>query len=318
MFVDDTLHLACMISNPARYKRRYELFFQWAEKMRAEPHVQIYVGELQQRSRSFVLDTWCRERGIPWIGFNSSYEVWHKENILNLVMQRLIPEEADHIGWMDCDSHPVLPGWGQEALNELQRHPVVQLFSHSVDLGPQNQPILQRRGFAHAYLNGEDMTPPSRLPYNDRKNAKWWHPGYGWAFRRDFLHETGGLMELAVVGSGDFHMAYGMIGLGSLSFPPTSAPMYEKMVLAWQDRAMRSARGNIGYVDTTINHFWHGKRADRRYADRWKIITDHQFDPYEDVVRDVNGVLRLTGTKPGLRLDSIRYHNARNEDSIDE
>jgi len=68
-------------------------------------------------------------------------------------------------------------------------------------------------------------------------------------------------------------------------------------------------------------HYWHGRKVDRRYWDRWKAIVQNQFNPNLDLKYDWQGCLQLVDRGErrsiALRDDARRYFRARNEDSID-
>ena len=85
----------------------------------------------------------------------------------------------------------------------------------------------------------------------------------------------------------------------------------------WQERAFLSVRQNIGYVPGLLLHYWHGAKRDRKYVDRWQILTRNKFDPAEDLIRDAQGLWQLSGNKPQLRDDIRDYFSQRNEDGID-
>ncbi len=80
---------------------------------------------------------------------------------------------------------------------------------------------------------------------------------------------------------------------------------------------MQYVRGDVGYMPGHVNHYWHGKKVNRRYRDRWQILIKHQYDPEFDLKRDSQGLLRFTDRNPLLRQDIRRYFLMRNEDSID-
>ncbi len=84
----------------------------------------------------------------------------------------------------------------------------------------------------------------------------------------------------------------------------------------WQERANKFINGDIGYMNGTILHYWHGQKADRRYVDRWKILVDNDYDPVEDIYRDAQGLLQLNKNKPALRDQIKDYFSHRNEDYI--
>jgi hypothetical protein len=145
----------------------------------------------------------------------------------------------------------------------------------------------------------------------------YWHPGYAWAATREAIDTLGGLFDIGIVGAGDHHMACCLIGEGSKSIPQSLHANYKAMVLAWEKRAMRLHK-NIGYVKGTIYHFWHGKKSNRKYKERWEILFEHNFDPISDIHRDWQGVLTLHPSNIGLRDDIRKYFQERNEDSIDK
>jgi hypothetical protein len=141
------------------------------------------------------------------------------------------------------------------------------------------------------------------------------HSGYAWAATRHAIESLGGLFELAAMGAGDYHMALSLIGYADNSIPTKTHQSYRKHLKEWETRALRHINLNLGYVQGTIEHYWHGRKADRRYIDRWQICLEHDFDPDEDIMRNTNGVLELTCRKPKLRHDLDMYLKQRNEDS---
>jgi len=96
-----------------------------------------------------------------------------------------------------------------------------------------------------------------------------------------------------------------LITLGSQSGPPPKFSV----------SALHHIQKNIGYLPHTIEHFWHGPKPKRRYIERWDIIIKHEFDPFEDLKRNVFGVLELAGNKPDLTRDIDIYFLMRDEDS---
>ena len=74
-------------------------------------------------------------------------------------------------------------------------------------------------------------------------------------------------------------MALAMIGEASRSVPGGLAQSYLDRLYRWQDQAEKHVRGNLGYVDGLLTHYWHGKKRDRRYIERWEILLRNGFDP---------------------------------------
>jgi hypothetical protein len=93
---------------------------------------------------------------------------------------------------------------------------------------------------------------------------------------------------------------------------------YVARVMEWQAAALRAASRDVGCVEGTLLHHWHGQKRKRYYVERWETLRRHQYDPDRDIYRDAAGVLALTGNKPDLRDDLRRYFRSRDEDSRDE
>jgi hypothetical protein len=323
-----TLHVACAISNPVRWRTRRELMNNFRRHMAAAPNVVLHVGELAYGDRPFEVTDARHPRDYQ---FRTGHELWHKENLLNLVVQRF-PAGWKYGCYVDGDFTFTRHDWALETVHALQHHPWVQMFSHYVDLGPAHEPVAQMQSFAQRYVSG-DLTraeagaayarPDLYYPAAARGRFGLKVRGVGatgaaWAFRREAFDACGGLLDTCAVGSGDWHMAFGLIGVPDEH--PQVAEMtactsaYARSIAAWQTRASAHCNRDIGVVNCLAVHHYHGDKSGRGYDWRWRILRDHQFDPYTDLFRDAQGVYQLTPAKPGLR-DALRaYFRSRNED----
>lgn len=248
-------------------------------------------------------------------------ELWLKENLINIGISRL-PAHAKYIAWPDGDVIFARPNWVGETIHQLQHYKFVQMFSIAQDLSPSYEPIMTHRSFADCYLKG---VMPHQAPggyYGGKPSGPiLWHPGFAWAARREALDEVGGLLDFAILGAGDNHMANCLIGEGLKSVHHGMSQPYKDRVEEWEFKCERFIRRNIGVVEGLLIHFWHGKKKDRRYWDRWEILVRNQFDPNTDIKYDTQGVLQLNdrgdARSIALRDDLRKYFRQRNEDSID-
>jgi hypothetical protein len=128
------------------------------------------------------------------------------------------------------------------------------------------------------------------------------------------LDWTGGLFELAGMGSADHHMAMAMAGLVERSWPGGTSAAYKAHLLRWQQRAMRYVNGRLGALPGIIEHRFHGSKQNRGYLGRWEIFVRHGFDPDTDLKRNSYGVLEWAGNKPELEREWDLYLRARRED----
>lgn len=313
----DDFYVVAVMTNPERYKRRPYLFKEFMSRME-KYGANVYVVEGTFKDREFEV-TDSKNPKHTQIFLES--EIWHKENLINIGISRL-PSTWKYVAWIDADIDFVNPDWMLETVHELQHHSVVQMFEDALDMGPEHEVMTKSKSFGYCYKKG--------LPHKKNKSDKndyyyskkssdgyYWHPGYAWAATREAINTFGGLFDTAIVGAGDHHMACALIGEAKRSIPQKIHRNYRNQVMAWQDRASRLHK-NIGYVKGTIYHYWHGKKRDRQYKNRWDILIDNNFDPSTHIHKDWQGVWSLFSGNEKLR-DEIRiYFQSRNEDSIDK
>jgi hypothetical protein len=296
------LDVIAVISNPARFENRYKLFTEFCKRMEHEPEVRLLKVELQQRSRPFVTDA--------QIKLTTKDEVWYKENLINIGVQNL-PDDWEYMAWVDADIEFQNKNWAQDTIEQLQVYDVVQLFSHAIDLGPRAETMIVHTGFAYLYVNDEKMS--NYTPGAPYKNG---HTGYAWACRKSAYNHMGGLMEFPILGSADAHMAMALIGRVSKTLHPKLNKNYAELCKIFEERCERHIKRNVGYVNGTIMHNFHGNKADRQYATRWQILISNDFDPLRDIKKDAHGLWQLEDLKPRLRDDLRRYFRQRNEDAV--
>lgn len=308
------LHVIVPISNPIRYKTRYLLARQFFDRLN-EHGVNYTAVEIQQGDRPHEFE-------FPEaINYKTFSEIWHKENATNLVIRYLRhrPERTDYVAWVDADLIFNNPYWVEETVQQLQHYKIVQMFSHAIDYGPNLEPMRIHVGFIYSHLTGR----AAGIRYQD------WHPGFAWAARMETLEEMGDLIDKAILGSADRHMATSLIGQAAGSFGNYGEklhPNYINMVMDWQRKADHYIGiDNIGYVPGTVGHYWHGNKKNRQYGTRWKILAgidddgvqdlDNQYDPFLDVRYDDQGLLYLSSRKPQLRRAILNYFISRDEDA---
>jgi hypothetical protein len=300
-----TLHVIAVISNQVQYESRYRLFKQFRQEM-LEAGVNLIVVETAFGERPFEVTTWANPNHLQLRTYD---ELWIKERMVNLALAKL-PLDAEYVAWIDADISFVSKTWVQDTIDQLQHHMFVQLFVNAIDLGPDNQVIQHHTGFAYQFRQGR----PRGAGYT------FWHPGFAWAARREALDATGGLIDKAILGAGDHHMALAMIHQVMDSIPGDMSPAYLRHLRLWEDRCKKYIKKDLGFVDGTVLHHYHGKKKDRKYVERWSILRDFAYNPDTDIKPDSQGLWQLVveddrqiGLCDGLRA----YFRQRNEDSTD-
>ncbi|WP_156928969.1 hypothetical protein [Bradyrhizobium sp. th.b2] len=312
------LYAVTVVFNPRRFTRRYDHYKSFATHIRELGAVLVTV-EVAFGDRPFVIT----DADNPFhLRLRMKQELWVKENAIRLGIEHLsrVVPSWQYVAWIDADIQFQRRDIFIETVHQLQHFDVVQMFSHAIDMGPQGQTVRTDTSFMYQYIKGGAVPPTSTRGTKVGDKYQFWHPGYAWAARRSFLN-TVGILEVAILGAGDHHMALGLVGRAALSLPNGISPGYRAAVLNWERRAEVNIRRNVGYVPGMITHAWHGDKMHRQYIERWQVLITCQYDPALDLVYDVQGLVHLTDFQDerSVRLrDLIRaYFGQRNEDSDD-
>lgn len=301
----NVLHVVGVVSNPARWHSRYRLAREWQAAMRATPGVELHMVEAAFGDRHHEVT------GPDDLQLRTNSEAWIKESMINLGVRDLLPKDWRYVAWVDADVAFRDPNWAQETIHQLQHHDVVQPWQHCADIGAAGNILQTHTSFGFMRQTGERMQKNATEPY---RNA---HTGYAWACTRKFWEAVEGLIDFAILGSGDHHMAWAMIGDVDVSIPKVNAPSFFRRCHEWQARAVRVTNGQVGFTPGRIEHAFHGPKKRRYYQERWQILAANAYDPDTDLVHDAQGLVQLVG-KPALEHAILQYNRARLEDSIDE
>jgi hypothetical protein len=218
---------------------------------------------------------------------------------------RCLPVNWKYLSWIDADLEFLNQNWVQDTIDRLQKADVIQMFRSVVNLGPNGETIKVDKGFAY-------MAKGSGTPWTSTDKYGFWHPGYAWACNHTAFKKMGGLIDWAILGSGDRHMAMALVGRVIQSAPGNIHANYKTLL---QDFETNCQGLKLAWVDGTIIHHWHGNFADRRYKERWEILTRNNFDPLDDIGVTSKGVVQLS--KKGQRFTRYldEYFAGRREDA---
>src|SRR5262245_52692679 len=237
--------------------------------------------------------------------------MWQKERLLSVALQGL-PETCRKVVWIDCDVVFEADDWVERTSTLLDRSMLVQPFSHvhwtAHDWEPghglrtgtellQSVPFLIASGMPIATCLGTSQIERS--------------PGYVWAASREFL-ERHRLYDACIVGGGDIAVARAAYGCFEVAM--RRQHLNRDHYLAWAHPFYDAVRGKVAFVKGNLFHLWHGKLEHRRYLERHDGLSRFQFDPFEDIAIDHNGVWRWNSDKREMH-DYVRdYFRSRSED----
>jgi hypothetical protein len=272
------------------------LFIKFVHEIQNVKGVRIVVSELVGPAPLPKLPVWKHIKN------RSDSPVWMKEKLVNVGIKNL-PEDWKYTAWIDADITFLNPNWVQDTVDALQANDIVQMFRTAVNLGPNNEAIKIDKGFGYMHAD-------SGTPYVKTDKYGHWHPGYAWACTHKAFRAMGSsLLDWAILGSGDRHMAMAWIGRVLDSCPGNIHMNYKIMLMEYQHKCQNF---KVSYVPGTILHHWHGRFEDRKYRERWDVLVRHAFDPITDVTMS----LRLTQAGKRMEKDLKAYFEGRREDFV--
>ena len=288
--IEEKLHVIIVLSNPCLYLKRYVLFKEFIKRIEdEETNVNLYIVELAYGVQEYVI---TEENNKNHLRLRTDTPLWHKENMINLGVKYLLPKDYKAFAWIDGDIEFENPNWALDTLKILNgSKDIVQLFSHAVDMNENKSALSIFSSFGYNYSKG--------LDYNSSRGINYWHPGYAWAITRKAYEKIGCLFEEGILVSGDYYIAMSII-----KQMPDTGNLFKKM------KELR-----LGYVPGIIRHYFHGRKENRKYSERWEILKKHGFSFDKHVTRNEIGILipKVEFTEE-FKNDIFQYFLERKED----
>lgn len=203
----------------------------------------------------------------------------------------------------------------------LDHYSMVQCFENLVELGPDDQQLFGPwKGFMATWEdNGRRLPKDPNLGYP--LMGELGGPGLCWAAPVSVWNKLGGLLDITPTGGDDQWQVFCALGLmGDVKEHFRGTPDHYKYLLQYQERAVAHLQKDIGFVRATVQHFYHGDKEFRYYGGRNSMLERYSFNPYTDLVRDIQGLMRLEVRSErmiGFR-DELRDYmlHVRNEDMV--
>lgn len=275
---------------------------------------QVVLVEVAFGNREF---TFSKSGGLyKYIGLRTKDELWLKENAINIGVQNL-PYDFEYVSWQDGDLLFTRPNWVGETIHQLQHYKFVQMFSQANDMGP-NYEVLSAQGPSFIKLWQE-----GKLKLSDYRGPIPWPgwPGLAWACTHEAWDIVGGLMDFALWGGSDYDTAWCLIEQAAGNLHLKAHNNYQTLLAEWEDRCRWGIRRNVGLVEGMVLHHWHGKKDQRMYNAKQRLMDNEGFDPLRHLKRDSQGLWQLhdDGSESFIQFRDVMRQIAklRNEDSID-
>ena len=306
--IEDKLHMIIVVSNACLYTRRYALAKEFIKRIEKVSDVILYIVELAYDLNEKIPQNFeITDAQNPYhLQLRAKDVLWNKENLLNIGVKRLLPDDWKAVALVDCDIDFDNPHFAIDTLKVLNGcKDIIQLHSHVIDLGEDNNPINIFSSFGYQVIHGKKYSV---------LNIGWnfFHCGYNVAMTRKAYDKIGGLYEFSILGAGDFSLFLCLIDKGIDSLHEDVSEGYKNTIREYQDKCKGL---KLGYISGVIRHYYHGSKKNRRYGDRYKILVRHQYDPYKHLTRNSDNLLIPTTECPKQLLNDIfNYFTERKED----
>jgi len=282
--------------------------------------VPLVAAELSMNG-SFQLD---REDADILVRLRDGDVLWQKERLLNIAASRL-PEECEFVSWIDSDVVFRDPGWATEVSRALDSSRLVQLYRECVYLGPGESPDEASAGrektreesFSSQLGVGRRSADMLNVSW-DSQAPKSYHRlvgmGKGWAMRREVLARHG-LYDACIVGGGDRAVLCAAVGEfdRAVEYLRMNDPR-KNHYLRWAQPFYDDIGGQLGCLDGTIAHLWHGDMGDRMYYRRHGALAEYDFDPCTDITAGSDGCWKWSSPKRELHAYCRQFFENRFED----
>ena len=291
----DLLYIITVYFNPAKSKRRFQLHKEFHERLKSHPNVVLITTECAFLYSEFEVTSPNNE---PYeIQIRSRGVIWIKENLINIALDKLrndrkFMEQGKYVAWVDADIEFMDVDWFNKLVISLNKFSIVQMFKYALFLDANEKIIETHTSFGYYYETKKLKLQKNQYP----------HPGYAWCTTKKNILKLKKIYDKGILGSGDTHMSFAIIGKYEKGFLNwfNYEEKFKKSVKEWQNKALKVFHKNLGYVDMTIRHFWHGSRDSRQQIYRWRLLSDYNFNPIDDVIELEDGHYELNQNQKEL------------------
>lgn len=300
MISDKSLGIVCCYFNPCGFKSKYNNFISFYNHIRRQTK-NILVVEIE--SDLSLPDE------VESLKLKTDSVLWHKENLLNIGIEKLLKDGYENIAWLDADIFFQDGFWFKDTISCLKNYNLCQMFS---------------KAFRRSSSTSGSLNPGCVRYWEGTGNiyplGTFFHTGYAWAARSECLSECL-LYDKAIIGGGD-----SLIWLGSFHSNKEIYQLFQHHpifklelnayimdFLDWSEQWGHQIQGKVSCVYNNITALPHGFNDDRNYVSRYFLLNKHNYNPKKDV-EYIDGLLHCKNKN--LSNDIHQYFKERKEDRL--
>jgi hypothetical protein len=317
--IEKKLNVICVISNPCNYKRRIILMKAFINQMLNNQDVNLYVVECiyPKLNQTYQITNVNNPNHLQ---LKANTILWTKENMINIVVNKLLPQDYKAFAFIDADLEFTNINWATDTLKALNSCDILQPFSKGHTLNKFNKLDNKSRmlySICYLWLN------TNKINYkNNNMNLEinkiireLGHTGWAWAVTRKGYEQMKGLYDMAIIGGGDSILVRSIICNNFMNIlkPYKDCSLeFKKSLYDFQNNCRNL---KVGYIHGTLYHYYHGSFENRRYLDRWNIIIKNKYNPYLFLTKNEYGMYEATQfCSESFQNQIINYFKERNED----
>jgi hypothetical protein len=298
------INVICVYYNFCKYNTRKQLTLEYIDRMNKTPKVNLYIVELILETEIFEITDANNKNHLQ---IKTKYMLWFKENLINIAVNKLLDKDWTHFAWIDSDVIFENNNWIDETLHKIQHYDILQLFSHAHYYDKYMNINCIKIGCIYKQYNG---IIAGAGPGHG-------HPGLAWAISRNCYEKINKLPELFIVGGGDSRIKYGIFNRDKIvnKYEDENEIFHEEFKNYILKLPIVFDNVTINYIDCNIYHFYHGSHKNRKYFDRYKLLSKYKYNPFNDIKYNNFGLIEPSESfNPKLLLDIEEYFKERLED----
>ena len=231
---------------------------------------------------------------------SSSSYLFQKEHLVRL-LETKVPKKYTKLLSLDLDIIFDDYTWYGQLSQILDSNDVVQCFRTAKWLDVTYQHIEKEADTCTLHVKGKSFW--------DVGNPRSYHPGFGWAFNREWYNNVG-YYDLGIIGSGDTIFSFALFEK-YYGKEIENTEIYMKSRAEWITK-LKDVK--VGYLPVDIYHMYHGSMKKRQYVSRYEYFK--RVKNIEDVSA-INSTGAYELTDESLNNKMRMFFRERDDDGTD-
>lgn len=266
--------------NPCGYVRPLQNLVFFENKLR--------LAKIPYFSAEMIIGNQVPMLSNPTCVYRSNSYLFYKEELFNK-LNTVIPDKYKKIIFLDADIIFNCTNWVDRISTLLDTHDILQVF--------------EKVCYLDLKYNENHWTTASAVDYNVSGS------GFGWAITRSFLSKIGGFFDKCTLGSGDSIFFHSIVNR-----PVMKYPVIQDFINEYREKIANFNPKWTYLSGVNIYHLSHGSKVNRKYVDRYGILTRSDFTWDSLFYKNEDGFWELKDR--AMNNEFLDYFKNRNEDSI--